>query len=188
MKKTILVTIISICSIVSFSQNTETSAKSLYPWLKGMHVGVGVPMEYCDLNAAGVSLQLGYDFACPVSDKFAMGFYISAGGGFLGEFHPQYKDDMFFSMIKLSAGLMMEIGDLTKQPFLLGIGPGAGLGFLDMDLVLPVEIRFGRKFSNNWYIMGEISYGYSLAKETMGFTPTICVGYNFGRKAKTKKA
>lgn len=61
------------------------------------------------------------------------------------------------------------------------------LEYVDMDLVLPIEVRFGRVFSNNWYVMGELSYGISLAKETRCIEPSIRVGYNFGNKSKANK-
>ena len=111
----------------------------------------------------------------------------SGGGGFLGTFKPYNEYDKYSAVIKLSAGLLMEFGDINNKPFILGIGPGTGLGYVDMDLVLPIEFRFGRQFSNNWYIMGELVYGVSLAKETRCIEPAIRVGYNFGHKAKKKK-
>ena len=168
---------------MAFAQNS----KSGLPGLKGMNFGVGIPIECYDIKAAGFNLHIGGDFTYPISDKFAMGFYISGGGGFLGTFKPYNEYDKYSAVIKLSAGLLMEFGDINNKPFILGIGPGTGLGYVDMDLVLPIEFRFGRQFSNNWYIMGELVYGVSLAKETRCIEPAIRVGYNFGHKAKKKK-
>ena len=116
-----------------------------------------------------------------------MGFYISGGGGFLGTFKPYNEYDKYYAVIKVSAGLLMEFGDLNDKPFIVGIGPCSGISYVDMDLVLPIELRFGRVFSNNWYVMGELVYGYSLAKETRCIEPAIRVGYNFGYKKKSKK-
>ncbi|MBR0055158.1 MAG: hypothetical protein IJP65_07640 [Bacteroidales bacterium] len=182
MKKIIILALVIICCTVAFAQNS----KSGLPGLKGMNVGVGIPVECYDIKAAGFNLHLGGDFTYPISDKFAMGFYISGGGGFLGTFKPYNEYDKFSPVIKLSAGLLMEFGDLNDRPFIVGVGPCAGLGYVDMDLVLPLEFRFGRHLSNNWYIMGELVYGVSLAKETRCFEPAIRVGYNFGHKAKKK--
>lgn len=182
MKKIIILALVIICCTVAFAQNS----KSGLPGLKGMNVGVGIPVECYDIKAAGFNLHLGGDFTYPISDKFAMGFYISGGGGFLGTFKPYNEYDKFSPVIKLSAGLLMEFGDLNDRPFIVGVGPCAGLGYVDMDLVLPLEFRFGRHLSNNWYIMGELVYGVSLAKETRCFQPAIRVGYNFGHKAKKK--
>lgn len=182
MKKIIILALVIICCTVAFAQNS----KSGLPGLKGMNVGVGIPVECYDIKAAGFNLHLGGDFTYPISDKFAMGFYICGGGGFLGTFKPYNEYDKFSPVIKLSAGLLMEFGDLNDRPFIVGVGPCAGLGYVDMDLVLPLEFRFGRHLSNNWYIMGELVYGVSLAKETRCFEPAIRVGYNFGHKAKKK--
>lgn len=182
MKKIIILALVIICCTVAFAQNS----KSGLPGLKGMNVGVGIPVECYDIKAAGFNLHLGGDFTYPISDKFAMGFYISGDGGFLGTFKPYNEYDKFSPVIKLSAGLLMEFGDLNDRPFIVGVGPCAGLGYVDMDLVLPLEFRFGRHLSNNWYIMGELVYGVSLAKETRCFEPAIRVGYNFGHKAKKK--
>lgn len=182
MKKIIILALVIICCTVAFAQNS----KSGLPGLKGMNVGVGIPVECYDIKAAGFNLHLGGDFTYPISDKFAMGFYISGGGGFLGTFKPYNEYDKFSPVIKLSAGLLMEFGDLNDRPFIVGVGPCAGLGYVDMDLVLPLEFRFGRHLSNSWYIMGELVYGVSLAKETRCFEPAIRVGYNFGHKAKKK--
>ena len=178
MKKTIICTLVLIISTMSL-----VKAQS---GLRGLNVGIGVPVECYDLKAAGMTLHIGGDFAYTVNDKCAVGFYVSGGGGFLGSFKPYNEYDKFYSMLKLSAGLMMELGDLNNKPFLFGVSPCIGLGYVDMDLVLPIELRFGRVFANNWYVMGEIFYGVSLAKETRCFEPVIRVGYNFGPKKSRK--
>ena len=170
MKKSILVAIAWVCSVMAFAQNGG---------LKGVNVGLGAPMEFSDLKAAGVSLHVGFDRAYPLSDEFALGFYLDAGGGALWELHPQYQYDNVFSMFKLSAGLLMEFGKLDERPFLLGVGPCTGLGFLDMDMILPIEVRFGRVISKHWYVMGELVYGHSLAGETISLEPAIRLGYKF---------
>ncbi len=56
-----------------------------------------------------------------------------------------------------------------------------------MDLFLPMEIRFGRFITDNWYIVAELTYGISLAHETVYLEPSIRVGYNFGRKNSGKE-
>ena len=62
-----------------------------------------------------------------------------------------------------------------------------GFGLYDMDMVLPVEVRFGRYITDRWYIMGELTYHFSLAGETACLEPAIRVGCNFGRKIKGSK-
>ena len=81
----------------------------------------------------------------------------------------------------------MQIGDLTNKPYLLGVAPATGLGFYDMDLVLPIDVRFGKYITDRWYIMGELTYHISLADETATIEPAIRVGYNFGKKIKEKR-
>ena len=159
MKKSILIALALVFSAVASAQNEGRV-------LKGMSIGVGVPIEFRDLKAAGANLHIGYDCA------------------FLGAFKPYNEYDRFYSMFKLSAGLLMEIGDLDERPYLVGVGPCTGIGFLDMDMILPIEFRFGRFISKNWYVMGEVVYGYSLAGETASIEPSIRVGYNFGQRRK----
>lgn len=192
MKKiSIILLLASVCSIAVMAQDS-TSVKRDRRWIKGLSFGVGVPLEVVDLKAGGVNGHIGFDFAKPINDKFAMGMYISGGAGFLREFDPYLygkfdKYDNHFIDVTVSAGIMMEIGDLNNQPFLLGFCPGTGMGFVDMDLVLPVELRFGRVLKSNWYIMGQLAYYVSLASETVTIEPSLRVGYNLGKKIKPKK-
>lgn len=192
MKKiSIILLLASVCSIAVMAQDS-TSVKRDRRWIKGLSFGVGVPLEVVDLKAGGVNGHIGFDFAKPINDKFAMGMYISGGAGFLREFDPYLygkfdKYDNHFIDVTVSAGIMMEIGDLNNRPFLLGFCPGTGMGFVDMDLVLPVELRFGRVLKSNWYIMGQLAYYVSLASETVTIEPSLRVGYNFGKKIKPKK-
>ena len=67
------------------------------------------------------------------------------------------------------------------------MAPFTGFGLYDMDMVLPVEVRFGKYFTDRWYVMGELTYHVSLADETATLEPAIRFGYNFGRKVKMKK-
>ena len=187
MKKIIIITLFLLISVTLSAQTVENEKENIagsrdHTWLIGFDGGLGMPMEFYDLEAVGMDGHLSFDFAYPVKDNLAVGFYFTFGVGFLSRVHPYSPYDQFFTPFKINAGLMMEIGDLENKPFLLGFAPCAGLGFVDMDLVLPVEIRFGRFFYGNWYLMGSVTYGISLAKETAYFEPAIIVGYNFGHK------
>ena len=193
MKKiSIILLLATVCSITAFAQDSIPANRDRR-WIKGLELGIGVPLEVVDLKAGGINGHIGFDFACPVNDRFALGFYISGGAGFLREFHPYNAFGQFdrydskFIDITVAAGLMMEIWDLNNQPFLVGVCPATGIGFVDMDLVLPIEVRFGRMLPSNWYIMGQISYGISLAAETACIEPSLRVGYNFGKKSKKLK-
>lgn len=167
MRKLTIFAIVSLFCTISYAQR---------PGLKGLSVGLGIPIEFTDLEAAGLGLHVGFDRTYPISDRFALGFYISGGGSFLAAFHPYNEYDRFYYNIKVSAGFLMEVGDLNKKPFIIGVGPCTGFGLLDMDLVLPIEVRFGRVLGR-WYMMGELTYGYSLAGETICFEPSVRVGY-----------
>ncbi len=175
MKKTIILAFALICSAATFAQRDYTT-------LKALSFGVGIPFECRDLPGMGTTLNIGYDCAYPVNNNFAMGFYLTGGGGFWGEYKKYSATDHAHVVFRLTAGLMMMIGDLNNRPYLLGIAPCTGFGLYDMDMVLPIEVRFGRYITDHWYIMGELTYHHSLANETMCFEPAIRVGYNFGRK------
>lgn len=180
-KKLVLVVILLAMNTLAFAQSSITKD---YTTLKSMSFGIGVPFECRDLPGMGASLNLGYDCAYPISDHFALGFYLTGGGGFWGEYKQYSSVDNQHIVFRLTAGLMMQMGDLNNRPYLLGVAPCTGFGLYDMDMVLPIEIRFGKYVTDRWYIMGELTYHYSLAKETACIEPAIRIGYNFGRSRK----
>ena len=177
MRKSIFVAILAICSLTAYAERD-------YNTLKALSFGVGLPFECRDLPGAGMTFNIGYDCAYPINDQFALGFYLTGSGGFWGEFKQYSKTDHFHPVFRLTAGLMMQIGDPKDKPFLLGVAPCTGFGLYDLDMVLPVEVRFGKFITDRWYIMGEFTYHASLAGETVCIEPAIRVGYNFGRKVK----
>lgn len=180
MRKSILVAILAICSLTAFAERD-------YKTLKGLNWGIGLPIECRDLPGMGLSANIGYDCAYPVNEQFAVGFYLTGGGGFWGEFNKFSNVDHYHSTLRLTAGLMMQIGDLNDKPYLLGVAPCTGFGLYDLDMTIPVEVRFGKYITDRWYIMGELTYHASLANETACIEPAVRVGYNFGRKIKAKK-
>ncbi len=180
-KKFVLVVVLLAMNVLAFAQNNITKD---YTTLKGLSFGLGVPLECRDLPGMGASLNLGYDCAYPINDHFALGFYLTGGGGFWGEYQQYSSVDNQHVVFRLTAGLMMQMGDLNNRPYLLGVAPCTGLGLYDMDMVLPIEIRFGKYVTDRWYIMGELTYHYSIAKETACVEPAIRIGYNFGRSRK----
>ena len=179
MKKYIIL-IALLCSVVAFAERD-------YKTLQGLSWSIAFPIECRDLPGMGLSGNIGYDCAYPVNDHFAMGFYLTVGGGFWGEFVKYSDYDHYHITFRLNGGIMMQIGDLTNKPYLLGVAPATGLGFYDMDLVLPIDVRFGKYITDRWYIMGELTYHISLADETATIEPAIRVGYNFGKKIKEKR-
>ena len=179
-KKSIILIMALIVSAMAFAERD-------YKTLKGFSFGVGLPFEMRDLPGAGFTVNIGYDCAYPVNDHFAMGFYLTGAGGFWGEFKKYSDYDHFHVTFRLTAGLMMQIGDPQNKPWLVGVAPCTGFGLYDMDMVLPVEVRFGKFVTDRWYIMGELTYHVSLAGETATLEPAIRVGYNFGRKQKSNR-
>ena len=180
MKKSIIVVLALMVSVMTFAERD-------YNTLKGLSWGVGLPIECRDLPGMGLTFNIGYDCAYPINDQFAMGFYLTGGGGFWGEFKKYSDVDHFHPVFRLTAGLMMAIGDLNNRPYLLGVAPCTGFGLYDLDVVLPVEVRFGKYITDRWYLMGELTCHASLARETVCIEPAIRVGYNFGRKIKAPK-
>jgi len=183
MKKSIIIAITLLISVMTFAQKAERD----YNTLKGLSWGVGLPIEMRDLPGAGMTFNIGYDCAYRVKDDFYMGFYLTGGGGFWGEFKQYSTIDHFHPVFGLTAGLQMAFGDIQHQPWLVGVSPCIGFGLYDMDMVLPLEVRFGKYITDRWYLMGGLTYHISLAGETATLEPSIRVGYNFGRKIKTKK-
>ena len=180
MKKLIIIVIALLCSIVAFAERD-------YKILKGLSFGVGLPIECRDLPGMGLSANIGYDCAYPVNDKFALGFYLIGGFGFWSEFDKYSNIDDAHVTFRLATGLMMQIGNPQDKPWLLGVAPCTGFGLYDADMVLPVEVRFGKFITDRWYIIGELTYHVSLTNETACIEPAIRIGYNFGRKIKVKK-
>ena len=75
MRKSILVAVLAICSLAAYAERD-------FNMLKGLSFGVGLPFEFRDLPGAGMTFNIGYDCAYPINDHFAMGFYLTGGGGF----------------------------------------------------------------------------------------------------------
>lgn len=145
------------------------------PFLYGVNVGLGLPIDLgYEATGAGLDFQVGFDFAYPLTDNFAIGCYASIGGGFTAgsDWYGSYSGGMF----KLSVGLLMEIGDLLDRPFIIGVSPCVGFGFSPVISYVPLELRFGRFLSDNWYLTGEVVLGIG----GFSFEPAIRIGYNFG--------
>ena len=155
------------------------------PLLIGGELGLGIPLEFGDGAGAGMDFQAGFDFAYPLNDHFAIGFYTSLGGGFTGGDYYGYGSGgaYFGGAFKWTVGLLMEMGDLDDRPFLLGIAPCTGFGFTYPTIFVPAEIKFGRVFKNNMYLTGNISFGIPIGG-MFYMEPAVHVGYNFGHNVK----
>lgn len=188
MKKGILIAVSLLLCVMLFAQEEKPVVERDYSVLKGLSFGVGLPIECRDLPGMGVTLNIGYDRTWPVKDDFRLGFYLTGGGGLWSEFKRYSDVDNEHAVFRLTAGLMMQIGDPNDKPWLVGVAPFTGFGLYDLDMVLPVEVRFGKYITDRWYLMGELTYHVSLAGETACLEPAIRAGYNFGWKPRKKKA
>ena len=177
----VLALLVLLPSFFQFSSFISAQERD-FTTIKGLTFGIGLPFECCDLPGAGLTANIGYDATWRLNDNLALGFYLTGGGGFWGEFKKYSDTDHFHAVFRLTAGLLMQIGDPQNKPWLVGVAPCTGFGLYDLDMVLPVEIRFGKFITDRWYILGELTYHASLANETATIEPAIRVGYNFGRK------
>lgn len=123
---------------------------------------------------------IGFDFAGPITDKFALGFYLNAA--LLGNVLSNPVEGVPY---QFHVGLLMLAGDLTKRPFIIGIvpgtgyfnpGPGLGGGYL------PIGIRFGRLLGKHVYMTANFNYGYNFTNgpsECRAYNLSVNVGYYF---------
>ena len=185
MKKTIILAIALIVSAIAFAQ--EDIPVRDYTVLKGLSFGVGIPIECRDLPGASVTLNIGYDRTWRINENFGVGFYLTGGGGLWSEFKRYDNVDNEHVVFRLAAGLMMQIGNPADKPWLVGVAPCTGFGLYDLDMVLPMEVRFGKYITDRWYLMGSLTYHISLAGETACVEPAIRAGYNFGHQPKSRK-
>ena len=174
-----------IVSVIALAQEDQPVRD--YTVLKGLSFGVGAPIECLDLPSAGVTANIGYDRTWRVNENFGLGLFLTAGGGLWSEFKRYSDVDNEHVVFRLAADLMMQIGDPANIPWLVGVTPCTGFGLYDLDMVLPVEVRFGKYITDRWYLMGSLTYHISLAGETACIEPAIRAGYNFGHKPKSKK-
>lgn len=173
----------------------------------GLNLTLGVPMtmpyddsgEYNYLGA-GIGLKIGMDFAWPVSDRFAIGFYINFGPNytwFERHMHDyylngvrQYRSEWYSKKTvggDFKVGFLMLAGELNNRPFILGVSPCLGFNYTSTDLFIPLELRFGRVLSKHFYMTGNLNMGIPLGRASFMIEPSITLGYHFGNKIKSKK-
>lgn len=159
----------------------------------GLNGTIGLPMgsgRYYSSSYGGYSynfvfslnLDFGLDFAYPVADKFAIGFYTKLGSGFgVGaEYGIGGSFDFKF-------GLLMLAGNVNERPFIIGLSPCIGFGTVAFEeYYLPFELRFGRVLPKHFYITGNINFGVPLSDCSI-VEPSITLGYHFGDKIKSKR-
>lgn len=146
-----------------------------------------------DHFGGGFSLKLGVDCAWPISDRFALGFYVNAGPNFSWNYYEHYyyyyidcydyheygtKMTVGFD-VKL--GLLLLAGDLNSRPFIIGIAPCTGFNVTtDWQEFLPLELRFGRVLGKRFYMTGNLNMGIPLFGTFM-IEPGIALGWRLGK-------
>ena len=82
MRRHLVIAIALVVSAVACAQKTARDHSTL----KGISFGVDIPFECRDLPGAGVTLNVGFDRTYRMTGRWALGFYLTGGGGFWGEY------------------------------------------------------------------------------------------------------
>lgn len=161
----------------------------------GLNVTFAMPMtmyyyysqSYQDYFGIGFSPKLGMDCAWPVSDRFALGFYMNAGpnftwndawrGGNYGSFYATY----FTIGYDVKIGLLMLAGDINNHPFIIGLAPCTGFNMTTDQTYLPLELRFGRVLGKRFYVTGNLNMGIPIDGSFM-IEPGIALGWRLGKQ------
>lgn len=182
------------------------SAENNRKMLLGLSLGAGVPIaqwyryygqEQRDGESFGADIQASFDFAYPISQKFAMGLYAAGGGGltFINELSKisgeknMHSDNK--SIMKATAGILMVMGDFAnKGAFLLGFGAGfANTGWHAIGDIIPIEVRLGGVCKNGFYFDVDLNMSpfYVTPYDDFYIEPAVRFGYNFGNLFTLKK-
>lgn len=183
----------------------------------GLNMTLGVPMTtsldrsnsayagyYYDKGPGiGVCLKFGMDITWPISNKFALGLYMNIGSNVTWTKYLMYWDGVYYRpMINpgfdVKLGLLMLVGDLEAQPFIIGFVPFTGFNSIfDRHLqvlfpLFPLELRFGRVLCKHFYMTGNINMGIPLSSSPGSFytnivEPSITLGWHFGDRIKMKR-
>lgn len=153
----------------------------------------------------GLCPELGMDVAWPVSNRFAIGFYINVGftytwcreiGYYYTSIDYYYYNDLHDSGswfrdrhggFDVKIGLLMLAGNLNARPFIIGLAPCSGFNYTSDQIFLPLELRFGRVLSKHFYMTGNINGGFGLDDVPFMVEPSLTIGCHFGDKIKMKK-
>lgn len=166
---------------------------------------LGVPMGWTTVDGAtchnyGLTAGTGLDWAHPVADRFAVGMYFTLGIGpnFFKDPTPPNEVGQNIA-VNFRAGILMLVGDVNKNPFIIGLAPLTGLvvdgNTAPYDFMgSPLEVRFGRLLNKNLYITGNLTWFcptlvYGLVEPEKDFNyfffePSITLGFNFGPRLK----
>lgn len=178
-------------------QPTNTSRKAFF----GLNVTFGVPMTMpyyyggygsWDNIGAGITPKLGMDIAWPLSNTFALGFYLNAGPNFTWNDHYSsfydsygYLHTTYYSSFEMGfdvkIGLLIFAGDIINRPFIFGIAPCTGFNMTTYQSYLPLELRFGRVLGKRFYITGNLNMGIPIDGAFM-IEPGIAFGWRLGKQ------
>lgn len=121
--------------------------------LLGINMGLGFGIRY----GSSFKLDFGIDCSYPITPKFGMGGYFSAGAD-------------LSSAPCISIGLLTTIGNYhEKAAFIGGLGCNVDLGYGPN-----ADIRLGVLFRKGVYVMTTMSMG------SVPYAMTFNIGYNFG--------
>ena len=159
----------------------------------GLNVSIGLPTtmpyyysSYHDYGfGTGTSPKLGMDFAWPVSDNFAIGFYFNVGPNLsivnYNDNYYYYSSTRFAVGINGKIGLLMLVGNISDRPFIFGVAPCTGFITIPYQSYLPLELRFGRVLGKRFYITGNLNMGIPINGSFM-IEPGIALGWRLGKQ------
>ena len=138
----------------------------------------------------GACLKLGIDISWPLSDKFAIGFYLNAGPNItytpVSEYS-YYVSSFYYTSVDfgfdVKAGILMLIGELNNRPFIIGVSPSfTGYNMTGGDGYLPLELRFGKVLGERFYITGNLNMGIPFYSPcAFMIEPGIALGWRLGK-------
>ena len=119
---------------------------------------------------------IGMDYAHPITNKFALGFFIN--GALYGSVNTGNNDIPY----QVNLGLLMLAGDLYDRPFIIGVTPFTGFSDLGSGRgqgYFPVGFRLGRKINKHLYIIGNFTLGLAALThyDSYTYSASLTIGY-----------
>ncbi len=136
-------------------------------------VGLNATLGMQWYDCISFSPKFGLDMAWPISNNFAIGFYLNIGPNF------NLFDYFIPEILDAKVGVLMFVGDIGKSPFIIGLAPCSGIGFNDFDMYLPFELRFGRVLGKRFYITGNLNIGIPI--DLFMIETSITLGWRLGK-------
>ena len=169
-----------------FKPSVKTDSKTFV----GLNLTFGVPMTMDYFQGSmrngfgvGVAPKLTLDIARPISDRFALGFYINGGPNITWSdvyLRGVWRGTDWCIGFDVKIGLLMLVGDLYTRPYVFGIAPCTGFNSTTFQTFLPLELRFGRVLNSRFYITGNLNMGIPLYGTFM-IEPGVALGWRLGK-------